>query len=168
MGANIRLCKNCNQPLTKKNQKIFCSISCAAKVNNVGVRRNRKPRNQCKNCGNECKYSYCSNSCQGILKMKEIEESYFKGESIPSATPLKKIILRRDGHCCSICKTTDWFGNVVPLVLDHIDGNATNNLPENLRLVCGNCDMLLPTYKSKNRGNGRHSRKERYQNGKSY
>jgi len=39
---------------------------------------------------------------------------------------------------------------------------------KNLRLVCGNCDMLLPTYKSKNKGNGRHNRRKRYAEGKSY
>jgi len=43
----------------------------------------------------------------------------------------------------------------VPLVLDHIDGHFENNNEENLRLVCGNCDMQLSTYKSKNIGNGR-------------
>jgi hypothetical protein len=52
--------------------------------------------------------------------------------------------------------------------MDHIDGNSENNHLSNLRLVCGNCDMLLPTYKSKNKGNGRAYRRERYANGKSY
>lgn len=45
-----------------------------------------------------------------------------------------------------------------PLVLDHIDGNASNWNENNLRLVCGNCDMQLPTYKSKNRNSARKKR----------
>jgi len=56
----------------------------------------------------------------------------------------------------------------IPLVLDHIDGNSENWAIENLRLVCGNCDMLLPTYKSKNRGRGRAYRRDRYASGKSF
>ena len=39
---------------------------------------------------------------------------------------------------------------------------------ENLRLVCPNCDSQLPTYKSRNRGSGRHSRRQRYRDGQSY
>jgi len=53
-------------------------------------------------------------------------------------------------------------------VMDHIDGNADNNSLDNFRLVCGNCDMQLPTYKNKNKGNGRAWRRKRYAEGKSY
>ena len=56
----------------------------------------------------------------------------------------------------------------MPLVLDHIDGHASNWRLKNLRLVCHNCDAQLPTYKGKNRGNGRHLRRERYAAGKSF
>ena len=60
------------------------------------------------------------------------------------------------------------MGQPIPLVLDHMDGNSENNSLDNFRLVCGNCDMLLPTYKGKNAGNGRYSRRQRYAQGKSY
>lgn len=53
-------------------------------------------------------------------------------------------------------------------MLDHIDGDAANNRRDNLRMVCPNCDSQLPTFKSRNRGKGRHSRRERYANGQSY
>lgn len=60
------------------------------------------------------------------------------------------------------------MGMTLEFVLDHIDGDATNNARENLRMVCPNCDSQLPTFKSKNRGKGRHFRRERYANGRSY
>lgn len=53
-------------------------------------------------------------------------------------------------------------------MLDHIDGDSTNNRRDNLRLVCPNCDSQLPTYKNRNHGKGRHARRVRYANGKSY
>ncbi|WIM86214.1 hypothetical protein PT015_14985 [Candidatus Mycobacterium wuenschmannii] len=43
-----------------------------------------------------------------------------------------------------------------------------HNRRENLRLICPNCDSQLPTYKARNRGSGRHYRRQRYANGQSY
>jgi hypothetical protein len=83
-------------------------------------------------------------------------------------TTIRTYIKTEFGDQCSICHVTEWMGQSVPLVLDHIDGNSTNNTQYNLRLVCGNCDMQLPTYKSKNKGSGRYSRRQRYAEGKSY
>ena len=73
---------------------------------------------------------------------------------------MKKHLIRKHGHKCSICETENWFGHKIPLVCDHIDGDSTNNNYDNFRLVCGNCDMLLPTYKSRNLGNGRKDRRK--------
>ena len=33
-----------------------------------------------------------------------------------------------------------WNGAKLPLVLDHVSGNASDNRPENLRYLCPNCD----------------------------
>jgi hypothetical protein len=52
--------------------------------------------------------------------------------------------------------------------LEHKDGNSENNDPENLEWICPNCHSQTDTYKGKNFGNGRHKRKLRYQEGKSY
>lgn len=64
-------------------------------------------------------------------------------------------LLHTQGNVCSICGTTEWMGQPVPLVCDHISGDSTDNRIENFRLVCCNCDAQLPTFKSKNRGKGR-------------
>jgi hypothetical protein len=37
------------------------------------------------------------------------------------------------------------------LIVDHVNGDATNNRRENLRLICPNCDSQLPTFKARNR-----------------
>lgn len=52
--------------------------------------------------------------------------------------------------------------------MDHIDGDSGNSARENLRLICLNCDGLLPTFKNRNKGKGRHARRERYKEGKSF
>ncbi|WP_246087958.1 HNH endonuclease [Nocardioides albertanoniae] len=72
------------------------------------------------------------------------------------------------GHCAICAFPASWNDLELTFVLDHIDGDATNNRRENLRLVCPNCDSQLPTYKAKNRGSGRAWRRQRYADGKSY
>jgi len=156
-------------PYSKRHNK-FCNQSCAASFNNKGVCRNsKKPFNECLNCQKSTKNkTFCSLRCHHEhfwkKKKKEIESS---GEA-PYVGTAKRYLRETRGCKCEICNRKKWCGESIPLVMDHIDGNSENNKLENLRLVCGNCDMQLPTYKSKNRGNGRHKRRQRYREGKSY
>jgi 5-methylcytosine-specific restriction endonuclease McrA len=85
-----------------------------------------------------------------------------------SARTLKKYLLITHGEKCWKCGITDW--NNIPIVfeLEHIDGNSSNNSLENLSILCPNCHSQTPTYKNRNKGNGRHNRRIRYQEGKSF
>ena len=54
------------------------------------------------------------------------------------------------------------------LMMDHIDGNPYFHDESNLRLICPNCNALLPTYKARNkgRGRGRVARRQRSSDGR--
>lgn len=80
----------------------------------------------------------------------------------------RRFLLDTRGPMCAICGLEEWRGSPIPLEMDHINGNSADDRLLNLRLVCGNCAMQLPTYKNRNRGNGRHWRRERYASGDSY
>lgn len=68
---------------------------------------------------------------------------------------VRTYLINKYGHKCQICGLTEWMGVRIPLVCDHIDGSAKNCELKNFRIICNNCDSILPTYKGKNRGNGR-------------
>jgi 5-methylcytosine-specific restriction endonuclease McrA len=75
-----------------------------------------------------------------------------------SRSALRSILINEHGYKCFECGLSEWRGSRLPLDLDHIDGNPENDLPNNLRLLCGNCHSITPTWKGKNKGNGRKSR----------
>ena len=129
----------------------------------------RIPRPKCLNCGEEtfrAKYKYCSNACQiqyqyesYIIKWKNGEISGIQSIGIVSRH-IKKYLRRKYNNKCCLCgwSKINSITGVIPLVADHIDGNWRNNIENNLRLICPNCDSLTATYAGLNKGNGRNNR----------
>lgn len=122
------------------------------------------PISNCKNCGVEFKYSvqgstgvYCSLECTFERQRKERRQNFLEGK-VKSRPYLKNHLVEMYGWKCMTCQNDTWQGVPIPLELDHIDGNAGDNKPENLRLLCPNCHAQTPTHKAKNKGNGRGSR----------
>jgi len=51
---------------------------------------------------------------------------------------------------CEICNIKYWNGKQLTMELDHIDGDRTNHLLENLRIICPNCHSVSPHYRGAN------------------
>jgi hypothetical protein len=175
------ICLNCEKIFIalKGHNRKFCSSSCSTTFNNFKKNENdskryRKEKNIgiCLNCKNDIIKSdsrtiakYCSNKCQMIFQMNLRIES---GKA--STETIKKYLIINYGNKCMECGWCEFnkASGKVPIELEHIDGNSENNNLDNLKLLCPNCHSLTPTYKALNIGNGRHKRRERYKEGKSY
>lgn len=57
---------------------------------------------------------------------------------------IKEGLLKNE--CCFCGLKNEWNGKKLILQLDHKDGNRSNNLLENLRLLCPNCHSQTKTY----------------------
>jgi 5-methylcytosine-specific restriction endonuclease McrA len=100
------------------------------------------------------KNKFCDNQCQADLTMPK----FYLGE-VKDRRTLNKIITKLTGYKCACCSNNGIHNNVpLALQLDHIDGNAGNNMPENVRLLCPNCHSQTASYAAKNKGSGRGSR----------
>lgn len=104
---------------------------------------------------------YCSLKCRGDEKREsfyKINVELFKSGKLKHRDIIKRVMLSLGvEHKCQICGITEWQGKPLPMILDHINGRADNNMPDNLRLICSNCDSQTDHYKGKNKGNGRKS-----------
>lgn len=126
----------------------------------------------CINCGKEIqsknckKRKYCSHACQIEYQQKEWEQKWISGEisgvsendhwdNIPDR--IRTYLFKKHNNKCSICGWGEInpFTGRIPLEVEHLDGNAKNNRPENLTLLCPNCHSLTATYRGANRGKGR-------------
>lgn len=115
---------------------------------------------ECKVCGAVTAWGYsktniyCSNKCQGqdrIIKNVDL----VKQGLIKERPAQRNVLTHLYGYKCAVCAISDWNDKSITLQVDHIDGTASNNSLENLRLICPNCHSQTDSYAGRNRGKGR-------------
>ena len=126
----------------------------------------------CNNCGIKLSKKTISGLCHKCLVNKnrnDLINNWLKtGDTNCGVTTTLRNAIRdyifdsQDGKCAICGISNEWNGKTLNFILDHIDGNATNNFKDNLRLICPNCDSQLPTYKSRNKHSARDYRRLGY------
>ena len=86
-------------------------------------------------------------------RRRPLEEVLVRGSHV-TTSDLRRRLLEEgvlDARCAS-CGRERWLQGPIPLQLDHIDGDRSNNELPNLRVLCPNCHALTDTYCGRNIG----------------
>lgn len=138
-------------------------------MNNIGVRRHGNgPKKAtclfCKKIFSHLKNSlgmYCSSSCSAKHKSNQRKEEWYQGNTNGLCRAVIRKYLKEDrGNVCEIdgCGLSSWMGKDIVLIVDHKNGNSGDDRPENVRLICPNCNSQTDTFSGRNKGKGRKSR----------
>jgi len=137
----IRVCKNANSMAQASADLRLHFNSFKKRAQELGVYNTNKAGKgiRKKNNGNK-------------IPLQEILD----GKHSSYSTSKLRVRLIKDGikkHCCEVCGIEKWLNQPISLELDHIDGNRTNHVLSNLRIICPNCHSQTTTYRSKNNKN---------------
>lgn len=130
----------------------------------------------CLNCKNPLKRyqtKYCNNTCASDHKSKLQIDQWLKGQacghinslSYQVLTSVRKWVFDRAKHKCENCgcdKHNPYTSKSI-LQIEHIDGNASNDRPENLKVLCPTCHAMTKYF-----GNAGSHRSARYEHRKNY
>lgn len=166
-AAAPKICPRCGKALSyKQRTNKFCSRSCAATITSALVTKRQAAPRSCP-CGQLARgpNKFCDTCiAAGLTHTNQLTST----DATKNPSTLRRFLLRTRGHMCQRCLRVEWEGVPIPLEVEHVDGQSDNNTASNLLLLCPNCHALTPTYKNRNKGNGRHARRQRYRSGLSY
>ena len=152
---------------SRKKDRVFHSKRCC---NEFYKNLKKKMWPSCIRCGSQfppdshCKV-FCNPQCGKDFRYKKFIEDWksglIKGSSGDSVSKsIRRYLFEKfDSKCsrCGWCEVNKTTG-LIPLTIEHMDGNPENHSESNLDLICPNCHSLTSTYGGLNRGNGRKSR----------
>ena len=160
-----RECLRCGGPIKSKDRRqTYCSHRCAKVSNKHRLTHGKFAERPCPVCGETFKPSSqrggtfqktCSIQC-GVTHRYETTIEAWLAEPRSRDNPrgdvppyIKRWLIEQHGDesCweCGWAKPNPTTGNVMVQV-DHIDGDPTNNHPNNLRRLCPNCHSITPNW----------------------
>ena len=160
---------SCNN-IKKIAKKLGIELETRRKINeNETFNKGKHKVNFCLNCNKELSGvgKFCSNHCQMEYQNKQKTERWLNGENFQRGATqvpnfIKRYLMNLHNNCCEKCGWGEMneYSNTIPLEVHHKDGYCTNNLIENLELLCPNCHSLTENFGSLNKKSKRFFRKK--------
>ena len=123
----------------------------------------------CKHCDKVLlrNLNYCDNACQHAKQVKDRREAFIRGDfkgrlvNFQATSWTREMVVNEYGNECKSCGVGPWH-NDKPLLLEvnHIDGDAANNVLSNLELLCPNCHSQTHNYRALNKESARKYRRK--------
>ena len=127
-----RSCSWCGKPIIGRRAKLYCDSTCAAGPKRAGAAE--------------------------IAAWLAGEIDGHTGVSCKLKPWVREWVLDRAGHACETCGWNERHpddGRCL-VEVDHVDGDATNTRPDNLRALCPNHHAMTPTFRRRNRAGKRN------------
>ncbi|EBS4516474.1 HNH endonuclease [Salmonella enterica subsp. enterica serovar Braenderup] len=180
---NPKYCKTCNNKLEYSSDikvRKYCDQSCSAKTNNrirvdkpiikIDKDNNSIVESNCIQCNcvfshKSCQpRSFCSQKCVKANQYDERVKQWlsgihpgYVGKTRQLAKFVRKYLHETRGTACERCGWDERhpIDGAVLTEVEHIDGNAENNLLSNLKILCPNCHSMTPTFRARNKNSKR-------------
>ena len=155
--------------MKRKPETVITTESCSYGCGKVALYKNRSGNLMCDTSSSKCSevkkknstnvtIAHKNGSIPGWTKLRAeygIDTAWNRG--IRSADfshngkgSHKAVLIQERGHSCERCGLSEWLGDIIPLELEHSDGDNKNNQKENLLLLCPNCHAKTEFYRGRN------------------
>ena len=127
----------------------------------------------CESCQTDFSYypgnstgRFCTNQCRADWQYHSYIERWLDGKETGNQNDGRRsnhvrrwLFEKYDSKCqhCGWREVSEWTG-LIPLQVNHIDGDWQNTIPTNIELCCPNCHSLTEFHGSLNKGRGRYSK----------